>query len=1804
MAYTLSSSTFSISSPVVIKNGTEGYGKILTTDASGLVVWKEPNSFFGTSRYIGELYGGGIVVDYWKEGDVENTLIMSLTHLSYDYVWSNIPSVSGSVFSDTSYSTNADSLYDGKYNSNLITSQIVYNSFPLISHTISAAKLCKDYNYAGYEDWYLPSYNEFNSIIKNKHIINRVLGDVDGIRSQNTGSGAALSGLYWTSTEFEEILSTNNIQYALQYSTSESKFKAVNKTSSAMVRAIRREEKITGNGLVLSLDAGNKNSYDDSTKGNVWYDLVNKGVTASAGLTFSVSATGVTYSSSNGGYFIFKNNQTSFIDFKANLDNTTVVTVEMFARLKNTSGNIFTWGSAYSILDYTPLGFWTGGGDTYGLTSQMKTDYGLANTWKHYIFVMRTDVSYTNNNNKIYVNGDQITLVANGGNESSKNFVNGTGRINPPNSGLSNGAGMDLAIFNVYKRELNKTEIVNNFNRYKKRFETKETVYQKDIILNVNSNNINSFNPTNLTTWNDTKFTSDTRTLKPLTFASTATYSKSPGVYPGTSINFDGINRASVATTITFTYSTTWETWVKFDSFDINPFNMFMGQIQPYFSIRTTVSNKVLFSNSYSGIVGSTATQSYQFSNSSVVANVWYHLAFTTKYDSVSNTTSSKIYINGLPDYSNVITTNGPNYTIYDSNSIPGYQLNDYPSYKFTVGDGSNLFPFNDTPTWYPFRGSISEVRIYNRTLSATEIENNYNSSKHLYNIDKNHYTHNFNTSPTFSIFQNLTLDFPNKQNNSILVSDNKGLVSLDTPTNLIIGKTNKKSVGDLYAGGIIVSVVDYLSTTNYLIASLQDLTSTHYWSTLAGSQSVNTNLNTSEFDGSSSTGLIKTGFGVGSYAAMTASTYNYGGYTDWYLPSSNELREAYNNSNIINLVLGKNSLIDTYWSSTESVIGDPGAFGTVFFRRAFAFNFGSNLASYPSNISGFGIDGATSSGLELAVGKYNKLKVRPFRREIDSNSTEFITVWKTDNSGTSGSNSITIPINTSYTYNYNVDWGDGTTSTGLTTATTKTYTTAGTYTVKITGDFPVIRFGLGDKLKLLQVKNWGSIKWSSMYSSFSGCSNLTITALDAPDLSNLTDMGYMFNNCWSLNQSINHWDVSNVENMIYMFLNCITFNKSLNSWNVSKVTNMSFMFANANAFNQPLNSWDTSAVINMSGMFQGTDTFNNGLAPGVSGAFSWNTSAVEDMQSMFKFAPAFNQSLTTNGNIWNVSNVTNMSSMFQGAESFNQPLNSWNTSAVQHMSSMFDGAAVFNKSLNSWNTGLVINMSLMFYNAIAFNNGLAPGVSGPLNFDTHLVEFMSSMFNNTTAFNQSLTTSGNIWNVSKVTNMSGMFYNATSFNQPLNSWILNQAFNIDMSNMFRNASVFNKSLNSWNTGFVIDMSAMFYNATAFNNGLAPGASGPLNFHTNKVTNMSGMFAYASSFNQSLTTSGNIWNTSVVINMSSMFQNAIAFNNGLASGVSGPLNFDTRAVINMSDMFSGTTAFNQSLTTSGNIWNTSVVQYMTNMFYFASVFNQPLNSWNVSSVKNMDYMFRDAPAFNQPLTLWNVSSVTSMFQMFCNSNFNNGQAPGVTSTLSWNTASLTISASMFVNNSAFNANISSWPTNLVINMSEMFQSATAFNQPLATSGNSWNTSAVTNMSQMFYNASAFNQPLNSWNTSAVTNMDRMFSNSAFNQPLNLWNVALVTNMNSMFSYCPFNQNIGGWVISNVTNFSSFMSGKNFLTLSTTNLNAIYIGWAALPSVKPNISIDFGSAKRTAASTTARNILTSFPKNWSITDGGI
>ena len=79
-------------------------------------------------------------------------------------------------------------------------------------------------------------------------------------------------------------------------------------------------------------------------------------------------------------------------------------------------------------------------------------------------------------------------------------------------------------------------------------------------------------------------------------------------------------------------------------------------------------------------------------------------------------------------------------------------------------------------------------------------------------------------------------------------------------------------------------------------------------------------------------------------------------------------------------------------------------------------------------------------------------------------------------------------------------------------------------------------------------------------------------------------------------------------------------------------------------------------------------------------------------------------------------------------------------------------------------------------------------------------------------------------------------------------------------------------------------------------------------------------------------------------------------------------NWNVSNVTNMSEMFYRAESFNQPLK-----WNVSNVTDMKRMFHRARSFNQPLNNWNVSNVRNMDRMFAEARSFNQPLNKWDVS---------------------------------------------------------------------------------------------------------------------------------------------------------------------------------------------------------------------------------------
>ncbi|WP_297299848.1 BspA family leucine-rich repeat surface protein [uncultured Brachyspira sp.] len=223
-------------------------------------------------------------------------------------------------------------------------------------------------------------------------------------------------------------------------------------------------------------------------------------------------------------------------------------------------------------------------------------------------------------------------------------------------------------------------------------------------------------------------------------------------------------------------------------------------------------------------------------------------------------------------------------------------------------------------------------------------------------------------------------------------------------------------------------------------------------------------------------------------------------------------------------------------------------------------------------------------------------------------------------------------------------------------------------------------------------------------------------------------------------------------------------------------------------------------------------------------------------------------------------------------------------------------------------------------------------------------------------------------------------------------------------------------------------------------------------------------------------------------------------------------------------------------------WDTSNVEDMSFMFFWAIEFNHTLNNWNVSNVKNMSGMFQAAMKFNQPLYKWNTSNVKTMSFMFnyaksFNQNINN-----------WNVSKVEDLSYMFCECEAFNQPINDWDVSNVKTMEGTFRRAYKFNQPLY----KWDTSKVENMHEMFVQCKAFNQPLNSWNVSNVKNMEAMFCDTlSFNQPLDKWNTKNLKKIDSMFKYsksydCYYS--LANWDLNKMLNMTDLCDDKEKLPL--------------------------------------------------------
>jgi surface protein len=370
-------------------------------------------------------------------------------------------------------------------------------------------------------------------------------------------------------------------------------------------------------------------------------------------------------------------------------------------------------------------------------------------------------------------------------------------------------------------------------------------------------------------------------------------------------------------------------------------------------------------------------------------------------------------------------------------------------------------------------------------------------------------------------------------------------------------------------------------------------------------------------------------------------------------------------------------------------------------------------------------------------------------------------------------------------------------------------------------------------------------------------------------DISLMDELDSMFGYP-NFNDDISNWDVSNVTNMSYLFSGATSFNQDLSSWDVSSVESMGHIFYGATSFNQDLSSWDVSNVTNMYGSFWEATNFNGDIS-------NWDVSSVTSMRNMFKQASNFNQNMSS----WNVSSVTNMYSIFHEASNFNQDISSWDLSSVTSTRNMFYDATSFNQDISLWDVSGVGNMSSMFHNANALSDenrcaihtsfssnenwpydwsGLCVPELTPITQDN--IQSAVDLWVSDQA--QAEATYGHIsgWDVSSITNMSDLFNGKDTFNDDISVWDVSNVTN--MQNIFANATIFNGDLSTWDVSSVTNMGGMFYN-TNFNGDIS-------GWDVSNVTNMKRMFRGAHSFNQDLSN----WDVSNVTTMDNMFDNANA----------------------------------------------------------------------------------------------------------------------------------------------------------------------------------------------------------------------------------------------------------------------------------------------------------------------------------------
>ena len=432
-------------------------------------------------------------------------------------------------------------------------------------------------------------------------------------------------------------------------------------------------------GLIYCLDPANPKSYPGTGTGVTELSRVSANPTLNSG---------VAYYANPKGYFEFDGVNDNIPFTLTNFGTTT--TVEIWMKMKAfVNGMPFGFNSYDVYAGSSAMGFNTAAGDIYGLTSTQVTNLGLLNQWKHYVFEMRSDVSYTNN--KIYINGQSQTLsqVSSAENAGNRTFNSGSGRISCWLQDNNYHQPMDIALFRVYNRALTQTEITNNYNAFRKRFFPDENIISNGLVLYLDPANTRSYTGIGLTAYSVSSI------------GSTGILTNGPTYKTanGGSFVLDGTNDyiyAPVDTTL-FTTQATMIIWLKNDVASPNA-----GQ---------------------TGLIGyfnGGGNDHYPWTGDSAYFSTFRNnrLGPITLSASIGRTSAHMV----------TVTTDATNWKLYQNTTLVTTQSASSSVYldNFNIGKSNGE---------YYYQGNIYAFMIYNRALTSDEILQNYNALKQRFGL-------------------------------------------------------------------------------------------------------------------------------------------------------------------------------------------------------------------------------------------------------------------------------------------------------------------------------------------------------------------------------------------------------------------------------------------------------------------------------------------------------------------------------------------------------------------------------------------------------------------------------------------------------------------------------------------------------------------------------------------------------------------------------------------------------------------------------------------------------------------------------------------------------------------------------------------------------------------------------------------------------------------------------------------------------------------------------------------------------------